>query len=110
MPASATRRSPSPSGPPADCPPAPSSPTPSTGTVTVQTDPGDASKSALVVQGTADANYLVLSPGTGNAITLSVSGYSVGSFSAPGGAAFAHLLVYAYAGHAIYLQGGLSVP
>lgn len=79
-------------------------------TATVQADPGDAAKSALVVQGTADANYLVLSPGTGNAIALSVSGYSVGSFSAPGGAAFAHLLVHAYAGHAIYLQGGLSVP
>src|SRR5262249_44898896 len=63
-------------------------------TVTVQADPGDATRSALVIQGTADADYLALSPGAGNAIALSVSGYSVGSFSAPGGAAFAHTLVY----------------
>src|SRR5207244_3215922 len=44
--------------------------------VTVQTDPGDASKSALVVEGTAAGDYLTLSPGAGNAIALSVSGYS----------------------------------
>src|SRR5207247_664908 len=79
--------------------------------VTVQTDPGDASKSALVVEGTAAGDYLTLSPGAGNAIALSVSGYSVGSFSAPGGAAFAHLLVYGYGGSdAIYLTGALAVP
>src|SRR5207248_205887 len=56
-------------------------------------------------------DYLVLSPGAGNAIALSVSGYSVGSFSAPGGTAFGHLLVYGNGGDdAIYLQGGLAVP
>jgi hypothetical protein len=80
-------------------------------TVAVQADPGDAGKSALVVEGTADYDYLTLSPAAGNAIALSVSGYSVGSFSAPGGAAFAHLLVYGYGGgDSIYLTGGLAVP
>jgi hypothetical protein len=80
-------------------------------TATVQADPGDATKSALVVQGTAGADSLVLSPGTGNAIALSVSGYSVGSFAASGGAAFAHLLVYGNGGaDTIRLAGNLSVP
>jgi hypothetical protein len=77
----------------------------------VQADPGDASKSALVVQGTTGADTLVLSPGAGNAVALSVNGYSVGSFSAPGGAAFAHLLVYGNGGaDTIRLSGNLSVP
>jgi Ca2+-binding RTX toxin-like protein len=80
-------------------------------TATVQADPGDATRSALVVQGTADADSLVLSPGAGNEIALSASGYSVGSFSAPGGAAFAHLLVYGNGGaDTIRLAGNLSVP
>jgi hypothetical protein len=80
-------------------------------TATVQADPGDATRSALVVQGTAGADSLVLSPGAGNAVALSVSGYSVGSFSAPGGAAFAHLLVYANGGaDTLRLAGNLSVP
>jgi Ca2+-binding RTX toxin-like protein len=80
-------------------------------TATVQADPGDATRSALVVQGTAGADSLVLSPGAGNAVALSVSGYPVGSFSAPGGAPFAHLLVYANGGaDTIRLAGTLSVP
>jgi hypothetical protein len=80
-------------------------------TATVQADPGDATRSALVVQGTAGADSLVLSPGTGNTIALSVSGHSVGSFAAPGGAAFAHLLVYGNGGaDSIRLAGNLSVP
>jgi hypothetical protein len=80
-------------------------------TATVQADPGDTSKSALTVQGTAGADFLTLSPGDGNAIALSVNGYSVGSFSAPGGAAFAHLLVYGNGGaDTIRLSGNLSVP
>src|SRR5262249_2923560 len=36
-------------------------------TATVQADPGDATRSALVIQGTADADSLTLSPGGGNA-------------------------------------------
>src|SRR5205823_2465587 len=80
-------------------------------TATVQADPGDATKSALVVEGTAAADYLTLSPGAGNAIALSISGYSIGTFSAPGGAAFAHLLVYGYGGDdTLRLIGGLAVP
>lgn len=80
-------------------------------TATVQADPGDASRRALVVEGTADSDYLTFSPGAGNAIALSISGYDVGSFSAPGGAAFAHLLVYGQGGYdSIYLANGLAVP
>jgi Ca2+-binding RTX toxin-like protein len=79
-------------------------------TATVQADPGDASKSALVVQGTVAADSLMLRPGSGNAIALSVNGYSVGSFSAPG-AAFAHLLVYGNGrADTIQLAGNLAVP
>src|SRR5262249_21313874 len=80
-------------------------------TATVQADPGDATRSALNVQGTADADSLVFSPGVGNAIALSVGGYSVGSFSAPGGAAFAHVLAYGNGGgHPTGLPGNLPVP
>jgi Ca2+-binding RTX toxin-like protein len=80
-------------------------------TATVQADPGDATRSALVVEGTTGSDYLTLSPGAGNAIALSVSGYPLGSYSAPGGAAFAHLLVYSYGGDdTIGLAGGLAVP
>jgi hypothetical protein len=80
-------------------------------TATVQADPGDAARSALVVQGTAGADTLVLSPGAGNAVALSVNGQSVGSFAAPGGTAFAHLLVYGNGGaDTIRLAGNLSVP
>jgi hypothetical protein len=80
-------------------------------TATVQADPGDASRSALVVEGTADAESLVLSPGAAGAIALSVNGRSVGSFSAPGGAVFAHLLVRGNGGaDTIRLAGNLSVP
>src|SRR5205823_544062 len=67
-------------------------------TVTVQADPGDSTKKALVVQGSADADVLGIAQGAGNSIELWVSGYSVGSFSAPGGAAFAHVLVYGNGG------------
>jgi hypothetical protein len=80
-------------------------------TATVQADPGNASKSALVIDGTAGSDSLVLSPGGGNSIALTVNGYSVGTFSAPGGAAFAHLLVYGNGGaDTIRLTGNLSVP
>jgi Ca2+-binding RTX toxin-like protein len=80
-------------------------------TVTVQADPGDATKSALVVQGTADADDLRVGRGAENAIELLVSGYSVGSFSAPDGTAFGHVLVYGYGGDdGIQLFGNLTVP
>jgi Ca2+-binding RTX toxin-like protein len=81
------------------------------GTVTIQADPGDPARSALVVEGTAGADYLILSPGAGNSVVLMDGGYAVGTFSAPGGAAFAHLLVYGYGGNdTIGLSGGLAVP
>ncbi len=80
-------------------------------TVTVQADPGDATRRALLVEGTADADYLTLSRGAGNAVDLIVSGTWVASYSAPGGVAFGHLLVYGYGGDdGLYLSGGLTVP
>jgi hypothetical protein len=80
-------------------------------TVTVQTDAGDATKKALVVEGTADGDYLTLSRGTGNAVDVYISGYWAGSYSAPGGVAFGHLLMYGYGGDdSLYLSGNLTVP
>src|SRR5207244_7019680 len=62
-------------------------------------------------EGAANAETLVLSPGTGNGVALSINGTSVGTFAAPGGAAFAHLLVYGYGGNdTIQLTGGLTAP
>jgi hypothetical protein len=80
-------------------------------TATVQNDPGDATKKALVVEGTANGEVIGLSPATGNAIALSVNAISVGTFAAPGGVAFAHLLVYGYGGDDIIrVTGGATVP
>jgi Ca2+-binding RTX toxin-like protein len=77
---------------------------------TIQTDPGDATKKALVVEGTANAETLVLSPGTGNSVALSINGTSVGTFAAPGGVVFAHLLMYGYGGNdTLQLTGGVAV-
>jgi len=79
--------------------------------VTVQTDPGNAMLKALVVEGTANAETLVLSPGANNGVALSINGTSVGTFAAPGGVAFGHLLVYGYGGNdTLRLTGGLTVP
>ena len=79
--------------------------------VTIQTDPGDATLKALVVEGTANAETLVLSSGTGNSVALSVNGTAVGTIAAPGGVAFGHLLVYGYGGNdTLRLTGGLTVP
>jgi len=79
--------------------------------VTIQTDSGDATKKALVVEGTANAETLVLSPATGNAVALSIDGTSVGTFTASGGVPFAHLLMYGYGGDdTLRLTGGLTVP
>jgi hypothetical protein len=79
--------------------------------VTIQADPGEASKSALAVEGTANGETIVLSPGAGNGVALSYNGTSVGTLAAPGGAAFGHLLIYGYAGNdTLRLTGGLTVP
>jgi hypothetical protein len=79
--------------------------------VTIQTDPGEASKSALVVEGTANGETIVLSPGTGSGVALSYNGTSVGTIAAPGGATFGHVFIYGYAGNdTLRLTGGLSVP
>jgi hypothetical protein len=79
--------------------------------VTMQADPADASKTALIVEGGAGAETIVVSPGTGNGTALTYNGTSVGTITAPGGAAFGHLIVYGYAGNdTIRLTGGLTVP
>jgi hypothetical protein len=81
------------------------------GAVTIGADPGDPTRSALTVDGTAGADSLTLSPGAGNSVVLMDGGYTVGTFAAPGGAAFAHLLVNGYGGgDTIRLAGGLAVP
>jgi Ca2+-binding RTX toxin-like protein len=80
-------------------------------TVAVQADPGDSTRSALVIQGSPDTDNLRLGKGPGNAIELLVSDNSVASYSAPGGAAFGHLLVYGNGGDdGIQLFGNLAVP
>jgi Ca2+-binding RTX toxin-like protein len=78
---------------------------------TIQTDPGNGALKALVVEGTASAETLVLSPAAGNAVGLSINGTSVGTLAAPGGMAFGHLLVYGYGGNdTLRLSGGVTVP
>src|SRR6185436_10245015 len=78
---------------------------------TIQTDPGNGALKALVVEGTASAETLVLSPAAGNTVGLSINGTSVGTLAAPGGAAFGHLLVYGYGGNdTLRLTGGLTAP
>jgi hypothetical protein len=83
-------------------------------TVTIQTDPGDATGKALVVQGTADADDLYLGQGIGNTIDLFVNNYEgapAESFSVPGGAAFGHVIVYGNGGDdSVLLFRNLAVP
>jgi FG-GAP-like repeat/RTX calcium-binding nonapeptide repeat (4 copies) len=80
-------------------------------TVTVRADPGDPARSALVVEGSAGADSIALNPGAGNALVLSAEGRVLGTYTAPGGAAFAHLLVYGYGGNDyISLYGAVAVP
>src|SRR5439155_11450052 len=48
---------------------------------------------------------------TGNGVALSINGTAAGTIAAPGGVAFAHLLVYGYGGNdTLRLTGGLTVP
>jgi FG-GAP-like repeat len=76
-----------------------------------QADPGDASRSALVVEGTASGETVVLSPGAGNGVAVTYNGTPLGTITAPGGAPFAHVLVYGYGGgDTVRLTGGLAVP
>jgi hypothetical protein len=78
--------------------------------VTVQADPATRPR-RLVVEGTANAETLVLSPGTGNGVALTYNGASVGTIASSDGGPFGHLLVYGNGGNdAIRLTGGLAVP
>ena len=78
---------------------------------TVQTDPGDATGKALVVEGTASAETLELSPAAGNGVNVRVDGYTVAAITAPGGVPFGRVIVYGRGGYdTIRLSGGLTVP
>jgi hypothetical protein len=80
-------------------------------TVAVQADPGDATRSALVVQGSTTDDSLEFRPAAGNGITVVIGGSFLGTYTAPGGATFAHLLVFGNGGNdGIYLESGLAVP
>jgi Ca2+-binding RTX toxin-like protein len=77
----------------------------------VETDPGDATKLALVVSGSSAGESLVLSPGTGNGVAVSIDVAPLDEFAAPGGVAFGHIIVNAGGGNDVVgLTGGLSVP
>src|SRR5262249_26299947 len=67
--------------------------------VTIRPDPLDASRSALVVEGSANGESISLVPASpGNGVYVSNYGTAIGTFTAPGGAAFGRILVYGYGG------------
>lgn len=75
-----------------------------------QADPGDPTKLALVVDGTAGADTIILSAATGNGVTVSMNGTTVGTFAPSGGTAFGHVIVNAGDGNdVVRLTGGLTV-
>jgi Ca2+-binding RTX toxin-like protein len=80
--------------------------------VTIQPDPLEASRSALVVEGSASGDTIsVLPSAPGNGLYVAIQGIVIGKFTAPGGVAFSHVLVYGYGGpDTVYLEGGLAVP
>lgn len=78
--------------------------------VSFQADPGDPTKLALVVDGTAGADTIILSAATSNGVTVSMNGTTVGTFAPSGGAAFGHVIVNAGDGNdVVRLTGGLTV-
>jgi len=78
--------------------------------VTIGDDPCDATKKALFIDGTSAGETIVLSPGAGNSVAVSIGGVSVGSVTAPGGAAFGSIIVHAGSGDDIVrLMNSLNV-
>lgn len=78
--------------------------------VSFQADPSDATKLALVVDGTAGADTIILGAAAGNGVTVSMNGTTLGAFSPSGGTAFAHVIVNAGDGNdVVRLTGGLNV-
>ena len=71
------------------------------------TDPGDASKTALVIGGTSGNDQITVNPGGGNAnIKFKVNGLST-TVSPPTG----HIIVYAGAGNdTVQVAGGITIP
>src|SRR5262245_22289395 len=78
--------------------------------VQIAADPGDPTRQALFVTGTAGNDTIVLGPGAGNGVTVSFNGTSVGTFTPSGSLPFAHVIVNGNAGADwIQLAGGLNV-
>src|SRR5262245_21239131 len=79
--------------------------------VQIAADPGDPTRQALFVTGSAGNDTIVLGPGAGNGVTLSFNGTSLGTFTPSGSLPFAHVIVSGNAGaDVIRLTGGLNVP
>lgn len=77
----------------------------------IQTDPADATKLALFVDGSAAGESIVLSPSAGNGVAVSIDGTAFGQFAAPDGAALGHVIVNAGGGNdVVTLSGGLNIP
>lgn len=80
--------------------------------VSVQTDPRDTTKQALVIDGTSTAGEtIVLSPGTGNGVMVSIAGISVGNVTPSGTGPFGTIIVHVGSGvnDVVQLTGGLNV-
>jgi Ca2+-binding RTX toxin-like protein len=78
--------------------------------VSVQPDPRDATKQALVIDGTASADTIVVSAAAGNGVTVSINGATVGTFALDGGVPFGRIIVNAGDGNdVVQLTGGLNV-
>jgi hypothetical protein len=79
--------------------------------VQIAADPGDPTRQALVVTGTAGNDTIVLGPGTGTGVAISYNGTSLGTVLPAGSLPFAHLIVNGSDGaDVIRLSGGLTVP
>jgi hypothetical protein len=77
----------------------------------IEPDPANPGQYALVVQGTTAKDDIWASPGSGNGIFVSFGPGFGGNITAPGGVAFAHLIIYGGGGaDDVGLLGGLAVP
>lgn len=81
--------------------------------VTIGVDPRNASKEALLIDGSSNAGEtIVLSPGAGNGIAVSINGTSLGTITPTAGAGpFGLIIVHVGSGanNVVRLTGGLNV-
>jgi FG-GAP-like repeat/RTX calcium-binding nonapeptide repeat (4 copies)/FG-GAP repeat len=79
-------------------------------TVQIAADPGDASRQALFITGTAANDTIELAPSAGNGVSISFNGASLGALMPSGSLPFAHVIVSGGGGaDVIRLTGGLAV-